>query len=69
MIWKRVIMYLTSADFPLYVVGANVYRVSGAILLTAPSDQIATELVIRLNRDHMQPSLSGYRSLGELVYG
>jgi hypothetical protein len=58
---------LTKDDFPLIAVGQNVYRRNGLILFTAPSSELAADLVLRLNRD--DTSGFGYKSSGELVYG
>jgi len=44
---------LSAADFPLYSIGALVYRkTESSPLLTASSDFIASDIAARLNRDH-----------------
>lgn len=44
---------LTPSDFPLYTMGACVYRRTGSSpMFTAPNDTVAVDLVTRLNRDH-----------------
>jgi hypothetical protein len=45
---------LTSADFPLYAIGRDVYRRTGSSpLFTAADRHVAAEMVLRLNRDQM----------------
>lgn len=47
-------MDLTSADFPLYAIGALVYRRTlSSPLFTAPNSELAADLVARLNRDYV----------------
>lgn len=47
-------MPLTPADFPLIAIGASVYRrMMSSPLFTAPSAEVAADLVSRLNRDEM----------------
>lgn len=61
---------LRAEDFPLIAVGACVYRrTMSSPLFTAPSPQMAADLVLRLNRDDTCGYGYGYRSTGGLVYG
>jgi hypothetical protein len=45
---------LTSADFPLYAVGPDVYRRTASFpLFTVADRHVAADMVLRLNRDQM----------------
>ncbi|MDM9643895.1 hypothetical protein [Rhizobium sp. S163] len=45
---------LTYADFPIYSIGALVYRrTESSPFLTASSDAVAADIAMRLNRDNM----------------
>lgn len=48
-------MALEPNDFPLFAVGAHVYRRTySSPLFTAPDMYLAADLAARLNRDHYQ---------------
>jgi hypothetical protein len=64
-------MVLTASDFPLIAIGSLVYsRMMSSALFVAPNDQLAADLVMRLNRDEMSKwGPSEYHSQHALVYG